>query len=69
MYAMQFSHSVTSIDRLAPAKTGSIKAATMFLPHFLQTAVRDVNALLSIFGSLANCVQTRCAKASREAGF
>jgi hypothetical protein len=48
---MQAMHSVMLIDRFAPSKAGSIKAATMFLPHFLQTAMSRVNALLSILES------------------
>ena len=69
MCGMQFSHSVISIDRFAPSKMGSIKAATMFLPHFLPTAMAGVKALLIIFGSLPKRTQTRCAKALREADF
>jgi hypothetical protein len=52
---------------LKVAKPGSIKAKTMFLPHFLQTAWFDVNTSLSIFRPLAKHVPVRNVKASREA--
>ena len=67
MPAMFFMRDVRSNLHFFSTKTGGIKAATTFLPHFLQTGFIDVNTSLSIFGPLAKDVRTRHVKALREA--